>query len=168
MIEIITGNLLDAKEKYICHQCNCVSHMAAGVAKAIFDKFPYSDIYSIRHKGQDMIAHDVPGTNIIKGNGIDQRFVVNMLSQYYPGGSYPHYENDNTKSRQQYFHKCLKSLAKVPDLDSVAFPAGIGCGLAAGDWEWYYGTIKNFASYIEKMQHAKVVIYKLPDSTFQI
>lgn len=46
MIEIIEGDLLNATEKYICHQTNCLSQgSAAGIARAIFDRFPYADIY---------------------------------------------------------------------------------------------------------------------------
>jgi len=157
MIEIITGNLLDAKEKYICHQCNCVSHMAAGVAKAIFDEFTYSDIYSQR------ISYGVPGTIIVKGNGKNERFVVNMLSQYYPGGPRPINAGnieDDERTRQKLFNKCLMALAKITDLESIAFPHRIGCGLAGGDWNWYKGTLDNFANYVYKMQNAKVVIYQ--------
>jgi len=47
MIEIISGSILDAKEKYIAHCCNCVTQKSAGVALAIFDKYPYSNTYKI-------------------------------------------------------------------------------------------------------------------------
>ena len=36
-------------EIYICHQCNCESVQALGLAKAIFDKYPDSDIYSYNY-----------------------------------------------------------------------------------------------------------------------
>ena len=62
MIRVITGDLLLATEQYIAHQANCVSNGgAAGIARAIFDKYPYADCYSRR------IQNDVPGTIDICG-----------------------------------------------------------------------------------------------------
>jgi O-acetyl-ADP-ribose deacetylase (regulator of RNase III) len=155
MIEILTGDLLEAKEKYIAHQCNCLTQNSAGTAKAIFDKFPYSNTYAGRTEP------DVPATIQILGNGQDQRFVINMFAQYYPGKpKYPNSTLDGVEARHTYFHQCLLRVAKIPDLDSIAFPWKIGCNLAGGDWEWYLGTINNFAQYIEDKQTARVVIYR--------
>jgi hypothetical protein len=65
MIEVI-GSLLDAKEKYIVHQTNCMSNGAAsGIAWSIFQAFPYADIYKNR------IDDDHPGSIIVCGNGQD-------------------------------------------------------------------------------------------------
>ena len=49
-VTIIKDNILNAKEKYIAHQCNCVTKYGKGLSKAIFDKYPYSNIYSLRKK----------------------------------------------------------------------------------------------------------------------
>jgi hypothetical protein len=40
-------------------------------------------------------------------------------------------------------------LAQVEDLDSVAFPYGIGCGAAGGAWDVYYKIISDFAEYLD-------------------
>lgn len=156
MIEIITGNLLDSNDKYICHQTNCVSvDGVAGIAKAIFEKYVYADCYSTR------IEPSVPGTIDIRGNGINQRFIVNIHSQYYPGRSkYQESNLDGVIAREKYFHKGLLNLAKISNLESVAFPWRIGCSIAGGNWQHYLGTITNFANYIEKTQGAKVIIYR--------
>ena len=67
MIEIVTGNLLDAKEKFIAHRTNCVSQKSAGLAKRIFDKFPYSNIYVNR------TDPNTPGTlKSFLGDGISE------------------------------------------------------------------------------------------------
>src|SRR5271165_78515 len=92
MLEIITGDLLEATEKYIAHNCNCLTQNSAGTAKAIFDKFPYANTYERRARGADgeTANKDVPGTIAILGNGQDQRFIINMYAMYYPGRSkYP-------------------------------------------------------------------------------
>ena len=71
MIEIITGDLLEAKEKYIAHQCNCLTQNSAGTAKAIFDKFPYANTYERRIKDEngETTNIDKPGTIIVLGDG---------------------------------------------------------------------------------------------------
>ena len=156
MITHIKGNLLDATEKYIAHQCNVVSSFASGLAGSIFKKYPYSDIYLLRNN------FDIPGTIIIKGNGADQRYIINMLAQYYPGISrYPDSPKDGIKAREQYFHQCLNEISKIPDLESIAFPFKIGCGLAGGSWNIYLRMIENFAYQIEMEQSAIVSIYEL-------
>jgi O-acetyl-ADP-ribose deacetylase (regulator of RNase III) len=156
MINHINGDLLTAKEKYIAHQCNCVSNSASGLAGSIFRKYKYSDIYLPR-----LIA-DEPGTIVIKGDGKEQRFVINMLAQYYPGISrYPNSPRDGIKAREQYFAQCLDKIANIPELDSIAFPYMIGCGLAGGDWNSYLKMIEDFAYHIEMKQSAIVSIYKL-------
>jgi len=84
MIEIVSGDLLLSPEKYIAHQCNCVTQASAGTAKAIFDKYPHSNTYAERK------SPDTMGTIKILGNGQDERFVINMFAQYYPGkAKYP-------------------------------------------------------------------------------
>lgn len=162
MIEIITGDLLEAKEKYIAHQCNCLTQNSAGTAKAIFDKFPYANTYERRVRlpdGTNSII-DTPGTIIIMGNGQDQRFVINMYAQYYPGKSkYPKSTLDGTPVRLDYFYKCLLRVAKIPDLESIAFPWRIGCNLGGGDWEHYLGTLTNFAQYVGE-KDVKVKVYR--------
>lgn len=155
MIEIITGDIFDAKEKYLCHQCNCVTNRAAHLAKDVFTKYSYADIYTGR------TSPNKPGTIEIKGNGQDQRYVINCLGQYYPGKpKYPNSTLDGVVIREKYFYRCLLRIAQIPNLESVAFPWRIGCGAAGGTWEHYLGNITNFANYVEEMQGAKVIIYR--------
>lgn len=155
MLEIINGDLFDAKEKYLLHQCNCVTNRAAHLAKDVFDKYPYADVYSGR------AIESVPGTIDIRGNGADQRYVINMFGQYYPGGpKYPLSAKDGTTIREKYFHKCLLKVAQIPDLESVALPWRVGCGAAMGNWDHYLGTITNFANFVYEKFNTKVVIYR--------
>ena len=100
MLKIIKGNLFYSKAKYICHQCNCVTDKSAHLAKSMFQKFPWSDIYSSRKNFVDRpLPGEEPGNIVIRGNGKDKRYVIAMLSQFYP--SFPKFpdqerhHNDN-------------------------------------------------------------------------
>lgn len=155
MIKIVSGDIFDSTEKYLCHQCNCITQKAAHLSKDVFARYPYADIYTGR------TTPNQPGTIEIRGNGQDQRYIVNILGQFYPGNpKYPTSTKDGTQAREKYFHKALLALAKVPNLESVAFPWRIACGAAGGDWNHYLVTITNFANYVESSQGARVVIYR--------
>lgn len=158
-MEIVDGSIFDSKEKYLCHQTNCVTTRAAHLSKTVFEYYPYADIYTKRQEP------DKPGTIVVKGDGDSHRFIVNMLGQYYPGSPrYPDGKGDGTLAREEYFHKCLIALSKIPNLESVAFPYRIGCGAAGGNWEKYQTMISNFSAYVAKTQNAKVVVYRVADN----
>lgn len=175
MLHSVKGDLFESKEKYIVHQCNCVTTRAAHLAYHMFRRFPYADVYSPRalHGGdkkhaEDLMKHpddvvpqrDTPGDIIIRGNGEDQRYVIALLGQYFPGfPKYPDSKKDGAKARQKYFYQGLWKIANIPSLESVAFPYGIGCGAAGGDWDIYYKILQNFAEYLDGT--ADVYIYRL-------
>lgn len=84
-----------------------------------------------------------------------------LLGQYEPGLSKDEdSELDGTKARQKYFYHSLLRLAKVSNLESIAFPWKIGCGAAGGNWEYYLGTLHNFAKYVKEQNNTRVVIYR--------
>ncbi|MDP2683527.1 MAG: macro domain-containing protein [bacterium] len=163
MLNIISGNILESSEKYIVHQANCCSLKSAYLARDIFDKFPHANIYSCRELG-DKIRHDVPGDIIIRGNGNDQRYVAALLGQYYPGKSkYLNDIVDGKNARQKYFYRSLLKLSEVDNLESIAFPFGIGCGAAGGNISIYMKILEAFADYVgnRKDNAADIFIYKL-------
>jgi len=152
MIKIIEGDLLEAKEKYILHQTNCLTNNAGGLALYLFLKFPYSNVY------KDRTSNDTPGTIKVCGNGKDQRYVINAFGQYYPGP--PKFQGrDSAQKRQEYFSQCLEEVSKIENLESIAFPYLIGCGLAKGKWENYLKMILDFSN-LDCMKDIPVVIYK--------
>jgi len=155
MLRIVRGDLLESDAKYIVHQTNCLSDGgAAGLARHLFDKFPYADTYRNREK------EDVPGTIVVRGNGEDQRYVINLMGQYFPGSYAPNTDKDNEAKRRSYFFKGLLKISEIEHLDSVAFPYRIGCGIAGGDIDWYMDTLLKFSDYLEGK--ADVFIYMLP------
>lgn len=153
MATIITGDLLKSDAQYIVHQCNCVTIKGANLSKSVFHKFPFANIYAPREK----TGHkDTPGTIIIKGDGSKERFIINLLAQYYPGKS--RYVNDTPQMRLSWFKKGLEEIEKIPNLREIAFPYNIGCGMAGGDWKVYKKAIDDFA---KKLTKVKVFIIKL-------
>lgn len=156
MITHVDGNLLFAKEKYLLHQCNCFSKRSAHLAQSVFQAFPWADIYTGRQ------YPDNPGDIIVRGDGITQRFVINLLGQVYPGGpKYPNDSLDGTKARQKHFIAALLKVTEISNLESLAFPSKIGCGSAKGNWDWYLDTIQRFDTYINHIQPVNITIYKL-------
>lgn len=146
----IDGDLLLSTETYLCHQCNCVTKRAAHLSYAVFQAFPYSNVYAMRAE------HSKPGTIAILGDGGDKRLVINMFGQVYPGyAKWPASQTDGLRARQTYFKRCLKSMEELKG--DFAFPHGIGCGAAGGDWEKYLEMIQDFSEKID----GDVVIYKL-------
>ena len=166
MLEIIKGDLLEAKEKYIGHQCNSISRQAAGLAYHLFQKFPYANIYKDRPHTSDMmplkpIEKHLPGTIHIRGDGKDKRFVINMIAQVFPGAPFnEHSSQDGLAAREGYFRRCLFSIAAIPNIESLAFPVGIGCNLAGGDWTNYQYLLERFATKLNELQKVKVALYK--------
>lgn len=160
-LQLLNGNLLEAKETFIAHQCNCISHRAAHLAKSVFDRFPYADIYDERTPNWIPPPSMQMGDIVVCGNGLDCRFVINMLAQMYPGSPrYPGSTRDGFLARQKAFQSCLDKITLLPELDStasVAFPYRIGCGVAGGSWTVYRRMIRVFA---EKV-NASVRVYKL-------
>src|ERR1700722_15166322 len=154
-LTIKTGDLLEATEQLIIHQVNCVSNGgAAGIARAIFDKYPYADCYNGRTQ------QSVPGTIDIRGNGRDQRLVCNLNGQFYPGGvQYPHSNKDGYVARERYFQQCLDRITEIEGLKSIAFPWMVGCGIAGGSWPNYLAMITSLSIKLED-RGADVVIYR--------
>lgn len=159
--QLIEGDLLLAEAKYLCHQCNCVSDKSAHLAETVFTHYPWADIYAPRAEypyDARPLAGEEPGNIIIRGNGEDKRYVINILGQLFPGKPrYPESLTDGYVTRQFYFRDALLKIVKIHSLESIAFPYNIGCGAAGGDWNIYEKLIDIFASKIS----AKVLVYKL-------
>lgn len=140
MLYDLEGDLLESDSQYIVHQLNCVTTTASGLAAQIFDKFPYANAYAGR------ILPSALGTIDIRGDGVDQRFVIGIFGQYYPGKS--KYPNDSEKDRLISFKSGLIAIHKLNPV-SIAFPFGIGCGLAGGAWNKYRRLIEEFSAVCE-------------------
>lgn len=156
-IHLVKADIFTTGAKFIAHQCNSTSKgSAAGIARIIFDKYPYADIY------KDRTEDSIPGTIDVAGDGLFYRGIINMFAQYYPGrGQDDPSKFDCFADRKKWMHQCLMAIADIPDLNSVAFPDHVGCAIAGGDWEWYEVKLNKFADYVERKCNATVLIYKI-------
>ena len=158
-VKVVIGNLFDSDAQYICHQCNCLTKKGKYIAKDIFDKFKYANVYETREECHWKDARDRPGTITVCGNGKDERYVINMFGQYFPGiPRFPNSTVDGYEKRKEYFKQCLQAIADE-DIDSIAFPWKIGCGAAGGGWDEYLKMIGVLADSID----GEVFICRLED-----
>lgn len=155
-IHLIKSDIFLTGAKFICHQTNVVTKgQASGIAKVIFERYPYSDSY------KDRIEDAIPGTIEVHGDGLFYRGIINMNSQFYPGKASSNLQSiDTVSNRKKWFHSALLLIAEIPNLQSIAFPHKIACGLGGGDWAWYERKLNKFAEYIEEKCNADVLIYK--------
>lgn len=157
-LKIVDGDLLNATDDYIVHQCNCISTNAKALAKQIFDNYEYADTYKKRNR-QQKTTYSEPGTIEIFGNGDDQRYIINMYAQYYPAEA--KYTNDTGQKRLLWFQNCLNHISKIKDIQTktIAMPFNIGCGAAGGNWKFYHNLINTFAN----KEKINVTLYKFND-----
>jgi hypothetical protein len=147
---IVQGNLLEASERYIGHQCNCVtSGNGAGLAKTLFRKFPFANVYAGR------MQPSIPGTYSLHGNGADQRRVVNFYAQYFPGK--PRKPRDTTEVRLGWLLQSIGAFVRDQQASEIALPYGIGCGLAGGDQHTFSEALQNLA----REKSFSIIFYQL-------
>lgn len=108
--------------QYICNLCDCVSTAGKGdqLVQQVFEQFPYANTYKDRSNN----AKSTAGTIQIKGDGVINRFVINMYAQYYPGSS--KYHNDDLAKRLEWFTKCLSCILDNENIRSLALPSQMG------------------------------------------
>jgi O-acetyl-ADP-ribose deacetylase (regulator of RNase III) len=140
---VIEGDLLNATEQYIAHQCNCVGNRAYGLSAAVFKKFPKSNVYKGRTEP------DTPGTIKVIGR------IINMFAQYSVKGPT---RKETKDDREKWFAMCLNEISSIDDIQSIALPWNIGSGLAGGNWDSYSRMLKEFAT---SNPSIRVVLYRL-------
>ena len=140
MCEYINGDLLYIDVDYIAHQCNCITSYGKGLYKDIVNKYPDVDIYKQRTQ------NSVPGTIcVMKQEDVDSPSIIHMFAQY--SYSYANNKiNDSRANRLEWFAICLDKISSIKNVKSIAFPKGVGCGMAGGKWENYDRLLNVFAT----------------------
>lgn len=139
MIKIVKGNILNASENIIVHQCNALGTMGAGLAKQIKSKYPvaYEEYYKLcaSMKNSRLLLGETQIVHVEKS-----KYVANIIGQLYVG-------RDKTV-RYTNYDALREGLVKVKvrakeEGLSVAIPEKIGCGLANGSWDVVYRMIED-------------------------
>lgn len=126
---VIHGDLLNAQADAICQQVNCRNVMGAGLAKAIYTRWPA--VKRLYHNYCISVGNPYAllGTvQVIKKQGDIPFDVVNIFGQLNYGREnicYTNYEALSSafkKINREYYGK------------TVGFPYMFACGLAGGDW----------------------------------
>jgi hypothetical protein len=165
-MKIINKDILQSTEKYILQQCNCLTVRPHGLSKTLSDKWSWADPYSYRKSLNNRNLaiesdRDKPGTIKILSSPYNDKAIICMFAQWAPSQpqkykSYPNYEIDTYQNRKKWFKDCLNYIKEL-DIDAVAIPWQIGCGLAGGNWKEYLEILEEF----EMNSDVKCTLYKL-------
>lgn len=127
VINIIQGDLIDLFKNgefdIIAHQCNCVGHMGAGIAKALAQEFPQIDL-EVNGVGQ---AVKLFGT--YEYFKTEHGHIINIYSQF-STGQCTQIGIDSFSVRTGALISCLKQINKNNKGLKIGLPL-IGSGLAA-------------------------------------
>lgn len=127
----IKADITTTELKYIAQGVNCQNVMGAGVAKAIYEKYPdvkkqYHEFYYIAYSKQSLLG---------KSNAVrtDKKVIFNCFTQFDFGNAY--------KNKKRYVNysaivKCFEYLMYYIEEDEILAIPKIGCGLAGGDWDF--------------------------------
>ena len=142
MLKFVKGDIITGDYPIFCHQVNCKGVMGAGLAKQIRDKYP--EVYETYR----MYCRD--GVGILGSCNyiptVDRRICISMFAQ-------DGYGTDKRYTDYDAFQVCLNHIVFFMNFHpknkpSIAFPYGIGCSLAGGDWDIILGMLKEFAEKI--------------------
>ena len=152
MIKIVTGNILEATEKYICQQVNCQGVMGAGVAKALYQKWP--NIKQEYHSFCDSHFEPIELLGKVQIVPVEiNQYVVNIFGQLDYGR--------NSQCVYTDYDALEKAFSVISQFNgSFAFPYGIGSGLANGDWSTICSLIYKYFG------DKNATLYKLPHCQF--
>ena len=149
MLRYEKGNLVTGNYPIFCHQVNCQGVMGAGLAKQIRSKYPI--VYE-EYKEYCQSTDNKLGTNYYTST-LGGRVCVNMFAQ-------DKYGRNRRYTDYSAFKSCLDDLASYLNKNfkslPVAFPYGIGCGLAGGDWNIILGMLTDFS---QKVDNDVVIVY---------
>lgn len=126
--KVIKGNIFDSKATIISHQVNNLGIMGGGLAKQV--KQIYPRVFEKYKNVCDKNLMKLGSCQVVDVDGTKTKFVANLCGK----------ENIGTDKRQTNYdgiYVALEKLAKYcldNKIESIAFPWGMSCGLAGGNW----------------------------------
>ena len=129
--------------------------MGAGVAKAIYTKWPRVKEQYTRFCKQYKPVSLLSAVLYVRADDkADDKIIVNCFSQL-------NYRRKNDTEDTVYtnyaaFSDCMRKIENVLKGTPIAMPYGIGCGLAGGDWDIIY----NILCHVFGNEDHMVTLYK--------
>ena len=160
VINVIKGDVTQASENIIVHQVNTLNKMGAGVAKALYTKYPM--VKSQYHTTTKQLLDIEGGRNSELLGFVDlvtvgaDKIIANLYGQIAIAKSRT---DKHVYTSYQALTEGFESLAEYAQKNNytIAMPYGIGCGLANGDWNKVTEIIESvFSKY-----NQQVTLYQL-------
>jgi O-acetyl-ADP-ribose deacetylase (regulator of RNase III) len=132
-MQVITRDITTIESGIIAHVCNDKGVMGAGVAKALYSKWPVVREEYMRHF-RDRQYIEIPDSDFLGTVAFafvkPDLYVANMVAQHGFGRDGRKYLDD------QALEDCLEEVFNMQLMSGldVYVPYNMGCGLAGGDW----------------------------------
>lgn len=126
------GDVLTSSADIIAHQVNCKGVMGAGLAKQIKSKHPkvFAEYRLLCNEYKESNDSKLL-LGVVQFVESNSKTFANCFAQW-------GYNAKIKQTKEDYFKQCMVTLeeyAREENLESVAIPYKIGCGLAGGDWD---------------------------------
>lgn len=136
------SSVLDITEGIICHQVNCQNVMGAGIAKAIYEKYP--KVKELYHKRCEMYSSQKKRSEALYGHYqlikvTNTLIVANIFSQDKFGNG-P--KRGVQFTNPEYLVAAIADIALNNPNKKIYIPEGIGCGYGGGNWTEIEGRLK--------------------------
>ncbi len=143
------GDILEATEDIICHQCNTEGIFGGGLAKQIASRYPKCELSSITHVKTLKNKCDVVGTYNFYFTNNDKN-IVNCFTQDKDF-------NTNYEAIKFVFNDILEYCSLFNH--TIAIPYKYGCGIANGDWN----IVRKLFEDLSNEYSVDIVVYQLED-----
>lgn len=134
MVIFKQGNILNADERVICHQCNLEGVFGGGLALQIKNSYPSVEA-SVMMFSQMFLGNTLGMVHYVDVDS--SRTFANCFSQ-----------NEDYTTNYEMLEKCFNEVFGICSHEefSVAIPYKYGCGIAKGDWDTVLGIITELSN----------------------
>ena len=121
MLIIKSGDLLEATENIICHQCNTLGIFGGGIAYQIKQKYPQCE----KQTTEFINSTQRFGDYYLYVNKVDKKMIANCFTQ-----------SEDYITNYEWVCECFTKLKEncIDMKQSIAIPYNYGCGIANGEW----------------------------------
>lgn len=146
MIKQMIGDILTSDAGIICHQVNCQGAFGSGMAGHIKDKYPevckeykeYTQTMLSRFIKENLKSDILLGHTMYSVIG-DGKYIAHLYGQNFYGRDGKLYTDYPALAKT---FVSVKNRAAIGKITTIAFPYGMGCNNAGGDWKIVSDMIK--------------------------